>query len=1490
MTFLANGGALPLLVADGTDLKGVDGAIDPAHVTVERVHLGRSVDVNGQWRLATEGGGYTALFNADATAADLELSLNSASATTNLMGAVAVTRSEVDFTGGYKWQITFSRKDGDVATLVATDSSLTGTVPTVAVVETRRGTVDEVQVITTDTTAGSLQNTFFLAFNGEETDNLNYDASETTVKAELEKLSSVGSVEVSRTVLGSNAYCWSVTFTHPLTPGKQPKIYAGGVSDSDDLSAHPSTLTSSDGSATVSIAVTTFQEGTLSPINGDLVLGLTGILGERNVTVPHDASAEVMKAALEQPQLGVGLVTVARTPAAFQPNVGASSDAGGGAYGGYSWTITFREKAGDVPTLSVETSSLSSTGDVAASITTDQEGTAACCVDGSVVVSYCNGTTPSECGSDKYFTRPLYMASTTPEVLSSALGALPGVGEVSVSTEKRVNGGARWRVTFLDWSAGDRPQLNLNSGWVDGTRSEIGTDRNMTNLTVAGKPVIPGSVLTSVEIQPGRIPMTQRVSLRSYSTLRGTFALGYGGLLTRPIPWDATAWEVQAALQSALFESVAVKESARPSGYGQANTTDERVWDGASSAWDITFLSVAGNLLPLDCDDADVTEASDGAGQYPNYGAGNPGAGSPVCVVETVESATSSPLSGEFSLSLNNQQTVNVPFDATSHQVEAALKALDAVGEVSVSRRDYDLNGGIEWLVTFMAPNDAAVLHVGDVASLVPITSHVGGTASTVVVDERVRGSYLGGTYTLSFAGEATVPLLHDASAEHVQLALEALTPLNMVHVTRSSYATGYRWTCTFSSLKGSLALLGADYSNLEGTEAQVRTIRTRSGTAEIRGGFKLGFGSTSAGTGAGVWTQVLSHDSTAAEMEAALESLPTVGDVVVTTASDADLIGKGRSGYGWDVTFTGLGEPLNLGDLPLLSLEAHMLSGSNVVLGVEESQAGCCAVELSFNAQDFTSNQVPYKYDEAAVVLTVYPQAGSVMGGTPITVSGSGFVPTGLVYCVFGASEPARAVWVSPSEVTCVTPPHPAASVVVVLHQHSHDDGSLSRSLTVAVFRYEAPVTIEAVHPFAGPSLGKTNVTIYGYNFVDHPSLACLFTPTVARNGSSRGASINVSAPAFFHNKSALSCLTPDLSPFFHPTDLSWASSTAGHADVRVTANGVDFAAPGPLRLEYLPLATVDALTPVRGAQTGSTLVTVTGSNFFDSPLLSCRFGSRTPVPATFMSSNQIRCTSPPHDNIESVQEVRVQSAGITHEVQVVELSTVAEDVGGGAVAGTTKGTTKSTLGGGFTLTLEGYETGPISPDADSSAVRAALEALPPTGGNGSLLVNRTRHSETVYLDGYSRRITAWAVTFTGRGGDVAAMHADTLGLLNVTAGDAVTVRTEVDGSTATAEPEVQVVRSHQAAMVSEVQVVSIASAKLQREVQEIWLSASEALSGEWKPTYNGVASLGSVDADASDSEVKAAMPSFVQHCSHGDQQNCTDDEISSWMSVDLG
>jgi Tfp pilus assembly protein PilP len=40
-------------------------------------------------------------------------------------------------------------------------------------------------------------------------------------------------------------------------------------------------------------------------------------------------------------------------------------------------------------------------------------------------------------------------------------------------------------------------------------------------------------------------------------------------------------------------------------------------------------------------------------------------------------------------------------------------------------------------------------------------------------------------------------------------------------------------------------------------------------------------------------------------------------------------------------------------------------------------------------------------------------------------------------------------------------------------------------------------------------------------------------------------------------------------------------------------------------------------------------------------------------------LSSEKVVCIAPPHENVQSVQEVRVQAAKIVHEIQVIELYT---------------------------------------------------------------------------------------------------------------------------------------------------------------------------------------------------------------------------------------
>lgn len=111
-----------------------------------------------------------------------------------------------------------------------------------------------------------------------------------------------------------------------------------------------------------------------------------------------------------------------------------------------------------------------------------------------------------------------------------------------------------------------------------------------------------------------------------------------------------------------------------------------------------------------------------------------------------------------------------------------------------------------------------------------------------------------------------------------------------------------------------------------------MRVSEARAGLDMLGGTFQLGFG--------GALTSTIAYDASASVLEAALEALPTVGDVEVTHI-------RLRNGNSWEVTFTSLGVPENLGDLPLLSAHDSMTTGTSVGLRVRELAAGCCALEV---------------------------------------------------------------------------------------------------------------------------------------------------------------------------------------------------------------------------------------------------------------------------------------------------------------------------------------------------------------------------------------------------------------------------------------------------------------------------------------------------------------------------------------------------------------
>ncbi|CAM9289154.1 unnamed protein product, partial [Phaeothamnion confervicola] len=1428
--FLGRGGTVPVLEADAEGLlplpqHAVAGARrlppDPASVRVTEVRRGQGVSLSGNFTLGL--GNASAVLAVNATAAAVEMALrNLGSDLANI--TVSESATAAAFNGGAAWDVTFplgfppaSRLWGNVSS-----SSAAGTSPFVRVAETVAGTRSEVQLVTASGPVNATA-TFFLDLGGAQTAPLAFNATSAQVAAELERLEGAGAVNVTCAARSDGGYEWLVTFVEPATTARPlPLLWAGGV----DVTG--SSMTTYGGGGSVN--VTRVQAGDLAPLSGLMRIAYGGSFNSTDssatanaasvAVVPFDVSAKEMVAALETLP-GVGAVEVTRV-----------SLSNGGA-GAYEWTVTFTELAVDAAAFSIDASALMSNGDVTATVETLRNGTGACCVGGNFTLEFSNVTTAS-----------LGTSSAELPAVTAVLAAIvdeDAYGPVSVSFAPRVSGGGEWHVTFEDVVRGDAPLLI-----VDGS-----------NLTRAEGVVD--------ELAASARSTVHRVAVRSLSTLEGgNFSLALGSLVTRPLPFDADVETLRAAIAEDLLQNggndggdgiggggwfgygsyaphvVAVAES--PHGFS---------WAGSYRAWDVAL---------------DVPGGTDGLLACTGYGLKAAYTDEAACTVTTVQNATSEALSGGFRLMFGDEATELLPHDVDADAMQDALEVLSGVAVANVTKAALPAGAGSRWQVTFWGADSSG----GGQPLLGANISALSGTDAAVVVSQAVTGSRWGGDFALGLAGgaidESTAAIPYDAGAELVRQRLRDLPGIDDVAVERFRSDWGYIWRVTFCGhgVVGDRMLLEVRSNRLAGAAARIEVEALQNGTDALGGTFGLSFG--------GAATDRIAWDAAAADVEAALEALPTVGGVTVWQT-----VAAASSSAAWLVEFTTLGDPANLGDLPLLDADGDLLTGTNAAVTVTEEQAGCCAVEVTLNGRDFSAGGPAFGFQDFAVVTAVAPWNGPTTGGTPLRLAGVGFATGTTLFCTFDGSREALAVWETATAVTCVSPPVPTAGrVALAVRWYDRDSGAAYASRTLASFSYHEPVVLATLRPSRGGNGGGAEVTVRVGSGV-FASAEDVFGggSTVSRtyNGTALYRDDRAATATFF-------CRLPGLDDFFSRTDRGWLGVDWGaEALVSLSGNGgVDITA--PLAFTYTPLPVVDAVFPAIGAATGGTRVTLSGRNFLARDRfndLQCRFGppiapgvmnddsngTAVVVAAEYAGPQHVVCLAPPYVNVASVQTVTVAASVVTYEIQAVELrrataavSALAND--GGSSAGI----------GSFTLQLDGFKTAPLLGNATADEVAAAVAELP---SGGAVNITRSTWMEgsdggstaAAVIGGLTWEVTQWEVRFETRGGDVPEMTAA------AAPGDAtarrglvkVTVRTVQDGGTGGIVPEVQRLRTNRPARLAEQQTVFISATTTPAyEIQQVTLAAAAEISGTFILTYGGSATV-EVEASASAATVEAAI-----------------------------
>lgn len=214
------------------------------------------------------------------------------------------------------------------------------------------------------------------------------------------------------------------------------------------------------------------------------------------------------------------------------------------------------------------------------------------------------------------------------------------------------------------------------------------------------------------------------------------------------------------------------------------------------------------------------------------------------------------------------------------------------------------------------------------------------------------------------------------------------------------------------------------------------------------------------------------------------------------------------------------------------------------------------------------------YTYSGAFPTLTsVTPGSGPSLGGTEITIVGTGFVAGATVELGSGDDRSrARSVSVTPTQIVATTPSHPPATGVAVTVTNP-DGGSSSMA---SAFRYEASAapTITSIDPITGGSLGGATLTILGTGFA---------SGAVVRFGDVAIDGVEVAAAVL--DSGRINVTTPA-----HP---------AGAVEVRLVNPDGQFSTATTFTFTAAPSPTIISVTPAAGPTAGGTLVTVAGTGF---------------------------------------------------------------------------------------------------------------------------------------------------------------------------------------------------------------------------------------------------------------------------------------------------
>ncbi|XP_004640150.1 fibrocystin-L [Octodon degus] len=451
----------------------------------------------------------------------------------------------------------------------------------------------------------------------------------------------------------------------------------------------------------------------------------------------------------------------------------------------------------------------------------------------------------------------------------------------------------------------------------------------------------------------------------------------------------------------------------------------------------------------------------------------------------------------------------------------------------------------------------------------------------------------ISGSFDIQAHGRVLKGIPAAASAAEVQFALQSLEEVGRVTVTREGTCAGYSWGITWRSVCGRQNLLQINDSKIIGEKANVTVTKIKEG-----GLFRQH-----------ILGDLLRTPHQQPQVEVYINGIPAKcsGDCSFTwdpTATPQILaISPSQGSYEESTILTIVGS----GFSPSSAVSVSVGPTDCSLLSVEENEIKCqilhgsagrlpVAVSVADTGLAQSTESQGFHFVYQSQIAHIWPDSGSLAGGTLLTLSGFGFSENSTVLV---ENETCNVIEGNLSRIICRTPKRSEGTIDVSVITNGFQ--ATARN----VFRYnclQTPV-ITDFSPKIRKILGDVNFTIKGYNFGNE------LTQNIKVYVGGKSCQI------LHWNLTDIRCLLPLLSPGKHSFYVEVGNWGFASTSDKLNAS-----------VQYV--LEVTGMFPHRGSLYGGTEIIITGAGFSTVPTENSVLLGSFPCNVTSSSESIIKCT----------------------------------------------------------------------------------------------------------------------------------------------------------------------------------------------------------------------------------------------------------------------